>query len=306
MKFKSISWVMAGLLTALVSVNTWAGSVVCTPGVFSYSEGYSPSTVGNTVKLVNVNVSCVRDNTGTDGTVSYQVTFNNGINAGAGTQNKAINGALTLNYEFYKEATCVTKLEGLTTLNVVGQAAPSSPSSTPVVTPLTFYACIPPTQTAAVPSVSYTDTIVLSIAGSSSSSSVKYSNGADSITNSVSIIAPVTCTISTAPGTVDFGTYTSLGAAAVGSTSFAANCSNTLPYTMSLDNAFGVVAGLNYSVGLTANSAATTGTTTLASTGTGVAQTFYIKGNMASGQAGSCTGGCDALKTDTRVLTITY
>ena len=303
MKFKSISWLMAGLLTALVSVNAWAGAVTCTPGVFSYSTGYSPTTAGNTVTLVNVNVTCVRDSTGTDGTVSYQVTFNNGINAGAGTQNIAKNGSSPLNYEFYKEATCLTKLEGLTTLNVVGQAAPSSST---VVTPLTFYACIPPTQTAAVPSVSYTDTIALSIAGSSSSPSVKYSNGADSITNSVSIIAPVTCTISTAPGTVDFGTYTSLGASAVGSTSFAANCSNTLPYTMSLDNAFGVVAGLNYSVGLTANSGATTGTTTLASTGTGVAQTFYIKGNMASGQAGSCTGGCDALKTDTRTLTITY
>ena len=304
MKFKSI-WVMAGLLTALVSVNAWAagGAVVCTPGVFSYSTGYSPSTVGNTVTLVNVNVTCARNTTGTDGTVSYQVTFNNGINAGAGTQNKAKNGLLTLNYEFYKEVTCLTKLEGATTLNVVGQLAASGSN---IVTPLTFYACITPTQTATAPSISYTDTITLSIAGSSSSNSVTYSSGANSITNSVSIIAPVTCTISTAPGTVAFGTYTSLGAAAVGSTSFAANCSNTLPYTMSLDSVFGVVAGLNYFVGLTATSGATTGTPTLASTGTGVAQTFYIKGNMASGQAGSCTGGCGVLKTNTRVLTITY
>ena len=303
MKLKSISWLVAGLLTSLVSVNTWAagGSVVCTPGNFSYSTGYSPTAAVDTVTALSFDVSCVRNTTGTDGTVTYAVAFNNGTQPVV-TQNQAKNGVNPLNYEFYKDAGCTIKLEGSTTISATTGVVPSG---TTTVTPNAFYACIPKLQTATAPSVSYTDTVTLSITGSSSSPSVSYSNGANG-TGSVNIIAPVTCTISTAPGTVAFGTYTSLGAAAVGSTSFAANCSNTLPYTMSLDNAFGVVAGLNYSVGLTANSGATTGTTTLASTGTGVAQTFYIKGNMASGQAGSCTGGCDALKTDTRTLTITY
>lgn len=302
MKLKSISWLVAGLLTSLVSVNTWAagGSVVCTPGNFSYSTGYSPTAAVDTVTALSFDVTCVRNSTGTDGTVTYAVAFNDGIHALV-AQNRAQNVTF-LNYEFYKDAGCTIKLEGATTISATtGVVA----SGTTTVTPNAFYACIPKLQTATAPSVSYTDTVTLSITGSSSSPSVSYSSGANG-TGSVNIIAPVTCAISTAPGVVGFGSYTSLGSAALGSTSFGANCSNTLPYTMSLDNAFGVVAGLNYSVGLTASSGATTGTLTLGSTGTGVQQTFYIKGNMAAGQAGSCTGGCGVLKTDTRVLTITY
>ena len=304
MKLKSISWLVAGLLTSLVSVNTWAaggGSVVCTPGNFSYSTGYSPTAAVDTVTALSFDVTCVRNTTGTDGTVTYAVAFNNGIHALA-LQNRAQN-VLFLNYEFYKDAACTVKLEGASTISVTtGVVA----SGTTTVTPNAFYACIPKLQTATAPSIAYTDTVALSITGTSSSPSVNFAPGADGA-GSVNIIAPVTCSISTAPGTVAFGSYTSLGSAALGSTSFGANCSNTLPYTMSLDNAFGVVAGLNYSVGLAASSGATTGTPSLTSTGTGIEQIFYIKGNMASGQAGSCAGGgCGSLQTDTRTLTITY
>ena len=73
---------------------------------------------------------------------------------------------------------------------------------------------------------------------------------------------------------------------------------------MALSATSGVVSGLNYSLGLNAiiNSG---GSSPLASTGTGADQTFYINGNMAAGQAGTCaTGTCSA--TNTHTLTITY
>lgn len=305
MKFKSLFCLMAGLLTAFASVNSWAGTVLCTPGIFTYQATYSPTATADNVTPVSVVVNCLRNTTGTDGTVTLNLAFNNGAQP-SGTQNIAKIGALTLNYEFYKEATCTTKLEDLVTLSSTPAAViAASGISTPVT--FNFFACVPKLQTATAPSSNYADTIQLTVTGVSSSPSVTYSSGSPSTTSSVTITAPPSCIISTGPGTVAFGSYSSLGAAAVGSTSFATNCANTLPYTMSLDNTFGVVAGLNYSLGLTANIGATTGTPTLSSTGTGVAQTFYIKGNMAAGQAGSCAlGGCSGVNTDTRTLILTY
>ena len=315
MNFKSISWVMAGLLTALVSVNTWAGSVVCTPGVFSYSEVYSTSTVGATVKQVNVNVTCVRDSTGTDGTVSYQVTFNNGINAGAGTQNKAFNGALTLNYEFYKDSAClpINKLEGTTTLDVVGQPATSvAKANSTVVTPLLFYACIPAGQTAAASSVTYSDTIILSIAGTSSSPSVSYSSGPASTTNSVSIIAPPVCSISTPPGNISLNYTAFQASSAKGNTLFRVTCSNGLAYTTKITDinntvlvTDAVAAGLNYSLGVSTTSGGTPVTSNpMTFTGTGNALDGYIIVTIPANQAGSCLGGCS--QTNTHYLTLEY
>lgn len=306
MKFKSISWIMAGLLTALVSVNTWAANpgATCTAGNFSYSTGYSPATTVDTVTQLNFDVTCVRNSTGSFIQVNYAVAFDNGIHALL-LQNRAQN-VLFLNYEFYKDSACTVtaKLQGTTTYT---GTTPLMDASLTYVIPNTFYACIPKTQTAVAPSKAYTDTVTLTITGSKVGTGAFDFVGVNG-SGSVNIIAPATCTISTPPGPVAFGTYTSMGAAAVGSTSYVVNCSNTLPYTMSLDSAFGVVAGLNYSVGLTANATATTGTPSLTPSGggTGIAQTFYIKGNMASGQAGSCAGGCGVVKTDPRVLTITY
>lgn len=303
MKFKSLSWLVVVLLSATASVNVWAqGAVTCTAGNVTAATGYSVPSPTTNVTQWNFDVTCVRNAQATSGTVTYAVAAGNGANA-TGLQNRARNAASFVNYEFYREATCTTKWEGANTIGATTVAMGPGISS---VTPNAFWLCIPALQTPTAPSVVYADTVALSITGTSSSNSINFVAGVNGVAT-VNIIAPVTCTISTAPGPVAFGTYTSLGAAAVGSTSFAANCSNTLPYTMSLGSAFGVVVGLNYSVGLTATVGATTGTPTLASTGTGVAQTFYIKGNMAAGQAGSCAGGaCGALRTDPRVLTITF
>src|SRR5689334_10725109 len=76
---------------------------------------------------------------------------------------------------------------------------------------------------------------------------------------------------------------------------YTVRCTNTLPYTMSLDAVSGTVVGLNYTLALSAASA----------TGNGAGQNYTINGSMVSGQGGTCAlGSCSG--TDARVLTITY
>ncbi len=104
------------------------------------------------------------------------------------------------------------------------------------------------------------------------------------------------CEVVAAPTDVAF-TYTSFqaGAATSSGGAFTVRCTNTLPYSMSLDAASGTVSGLNYTLNLSAASAA----------GTGAAQAYTVNGSMVSGQGGTCAlGSCSG--TDARVLTVTY
>ena len=104
------------------------------------------------------------------------------------------------------------------------------------------------------------------------------------------------CQITTAPTDVAF-TYTSFQPGnATASTTYGVQCTNSLPYTMALDaTATGIVAGLNYTLALSAPSG----------TGNGAAQSYTVNGTMVSGQAGTCAlGSCSG--TEARTLTITY
>ena len=104
------------------------------------------------------------------------------------------------------------------------------------------------------------------------------------------------CEITAGPADVAF-TYTSFQTTAATGTggAYSVRCTNTLPYSMSLDATSGTVSGLGYSLGLSAATA----------TGNGAAQSFGVTGSMVSGQAGTCaTASCSG--TDARVLTVTY
>jgi opacity protein-like surface antigen len=111
--------------------------------------------------------------------------------------------------------------------------------------------------------------------------------------------------------------YTSFQATnAQGSTNFNVRCTNNLPYSIALSNT-GLednAVSLNYTLNLSTASAHASGTngalTSLA--GTGSAQTYYVHGTIASGQAGNCAaftaGGCSngAATNRGKVITITY
>jgi hypothetical protein len=64
---------------------------------------------------------------------------------------------------------------------------------------------------------------------------------------------------------------------------------------MALDATSGTIVGLNYTLALSQASA----------TGNGVTQTYSVNGNIAGGQAGTCsTASCSG--SQTRTLTVTY
>ncbi len=114
----------------------------------------------------------------------------------------------------------------------------------------------------------------------------------------VTVSLTSSCSVTTAPTDVAF-TYTSFQAAAATATggAFAVRCTNSLPYSLTLDAASGSVIGLAYTLSLSAASA----------TGNGLAQNFSIGGGMISGQSGTCATTAACTGTDnTRVLTVTY
>jgi len=117
------------------------------------------------------------------------------------------------------------------------------------------------------------------------------------------------CTIA-AIADLNFGTYTAFGAASIPAptTSVALTCTRGLAATPTLafDAAFGVVAGLNYTVasGATTTTIGTNATPTAgAPNGTATTYAIAVSGAMPAGQAGTNSVG---VQTDIRTVTITY
>lgn len=126
---------------------------------------------------------------------------------------------------------------------------------------------------------------------------------ASTVTGNFNVTVNLTsaCEITAGPSDVAF-TYTSFQTGDATSTggAFSVRCTNTLPYTLSLDSTTGTVIGLNYSLSLSASSG----------TGAGLSAANYtVSGTMHSGQSGNCAtsptvGTCAG--SQARVLTITY
>jgi spore coat protein U-like protein len=104
------------------------------------------------------------------------------------------------------------------------------------------------------------------------------------------------CSITAAPTDVAF-TYASFQGAAAASSggAFSVRCTNSLPYTLSLDAAAGTVIGLNYTLALSA----------AGGTGNGAAQAYTVNGSMVASQGGTCAAATCA-GSQTRTLTVTY
>jgi spore coat protein U-like protein len=260
------------------------------------STGFSTAYTGPTGAVPNITqgtitFSCRRTLAGDP--TNLLLRGNNGTNAVAPPQNRAEIGATGnfLNYEGYRDSACATvwtNNSDATSIpfTLVGALNVWEPVN------LNFWGCVPLGQP--LPAAgTYTDTVTMQVRRAGAGT--VYGTG----TFTVSIVAPATCTLSTAPGNVNF-TYTSFSLApATASTTFGATCTNRLPYQMSLDAYNGTLLGLNYTLDI--NAAAPP----VASRGTGVAQTHTINGAIAAGQAGTCaTATCTGFQT--RTLTITY
>lgn len=137
----------------------------------------------------------------------------------------------------------------------------------------------------------------------------------------VTVALTSVCTITT-PAAVAF-TYTSFGAAAnaLGG-GFSITCTNSLPKAVTFTGTLGsgtagattatgnfTATNLNYILGISGAAGAVVtvaGSSTVAAAGTGAAESYFVNGTMAAGQAGTCaTTICNDTITGT-TLTVTF
>jgi len=276
---KAIVW--AAALAVFAFENSAQARVNCTISSLGFSTAYGSSL---NVTASSFTVTCTHVS-GAKNTAKYQVGVSNGLQP-SGTQNRAASGANFLNYNLTSDAACLTPWKGTAYIPAAAYTTPALALGASDIKTYSFYGCVPAGQT--VPAAgTYTDTVTMSFVPGGGG----FTNG----TFPVSITAPATCTLSTPPGSVTFN-YTSFSATSVlASTTFAATCTNKLPYTMALDATSGTISGVIYTLALSAPAAV----------GTGVAQTFSINGSMAAGQGGTCTAAT-CTGSQVRTLTITY
>ncbi len=296
---KYLLWL--GILFSILFANVVQAAVFCSVTSPGFSTAYVTANTTTNVTATSFSVTCTKDAAGrrATSTVSYQVTAGNGLNA-TGTQNRANKLTSFINYSVSTVPTCATAWKGTTVLPTVAASFVMAMNTT-VTNTYTFYGCILPLQVATAPVGNYTDTVTMTIAraGGGGGGRVTYTSGSFPVT----IVAPATCTLTTPPTNLAFSYTAFRPTAALTSATYGVTCSTLLPYTMSLDTTIGVVTGLNYTLAL--NTVAAGGASPLASVGTGVAQSFFVNGSMAAGQAGTCTTAiCTGAQV--RTLTITY
>jgi Spore Coat Protein U domain len=301
--FQSKIAVWLGILFSLFFAHVAQAAVFCSVTSPGFSTAYVTSNTATNVTATSFSVTCTKDAAGrrATSTISYQVTAGNGLHV-LGTQNRAAKLTAFINYSVATDAACITPWKGVTALPTIAASFVMAMNTT-VTNTYTFYGCIPPLQVATAPAGNYTDTVAMTIAraGAGGGGRVTYTSG----TFPVTIVAPATCTLTTPPTNLAFAYTAFRPTAAVASASYGVTCSTLLPYTMALDATVGVLTGLNYTLAL--STAATGGASPLASVGTGIAQSFFVNGSMAAGQAGTCASTAAACTgAQVRTLTITY
>jgi spore coat protein U-like protein len=259
----------------------------------NYTQVYS--SLANSSTALSVQVRCGKAGGGAGKTINYTVTPSNGLNA-SGSQNRASFSGQFINYDFYTDSACTIPWSGSGTIVLPGGGGSNQTQT------LNYYGCVPASQPVLPAAGTYADTVTMTLAVPDPAVTI---TGANPRSFTVGVTVNATCTLSTPPGSVNFGTYTAFqGSASTANTTFRTTCTTSTPYTMSLDTTGGVVSGLNYSLLL--NTTGSGGTHPLGPvSGTGVPQTFYINGTMPANQAGTCpTGICAG--TNTHTLTISY
>jgi len=289
MKLKFIQLLAAA---ALLLPAAWArAAITCSVSSPGFTTSYDPAAAAQTIVQTQLTVTCTRNLAGDPTTLSYSVGVSNGLYFSAGSNRaKLTTGANYVGYDLYTDSLCANLWRTTPSAKRLPTAPPGTMTLSgfiPTAVNISYWGCIPAGQTGQ-PAGTYTDTIPMTLYSGTTNTALATGSVP------VSIFMSGTCSISTAPGSIIFN-YTSFGPTVNASTTFAATCTNTMPYTMALDATSGTLLGLNYTLALSASSA----------TGTGVAQTYTINGAMAAGQVGTCAlGACSA--SQARTLTISY
>lgn len=260
---------------------------------FAYVANTGTASATN-VQQGSVSVTCTRTSSG-DST-SLTLAVNNGL-YGSNVQLSAGGTNYQVSYALYRDSSCSSGWDS----NPPTRLSATLPAAlnTPVTAVFSYWACKTTAQAlTSYPAGLYTDRVDLTLRTGNTSLATGSIN--------VSLYAPALCTLGSGPANLSFSYAAFAPTAAFAGTSFRANCTNLLPYTMTLSPAVGVVAGLRYSLGLSlsqAGTAANTGPASLSAQGTAVGfATHYINGAMPEGQPGQSGPVVPQIHT----LTITY
>jgi spore coat protein U-like protein len=274
---------------------------------FVYFSGTSSTDPRNVSQNV-VTVTCTRTNNNV-GERTMVLTANSGLHPVTAVVNGAISGSNTTNvirYNLYRAAPTAGGCSltfGNTATTQIAQTFILPPNAPETLT-FTYWGCISSQAIASFPEGLYTDVVGLTLSNPGLTPSASNTN-VQAI--SVNIYAPAKCGV-TGLSNITFAYTAFQTSPSFQFTQFNANCTNTLPYTLSLvanGASSGVVAGLRYQLGLsdTVGSASNVGPTSISRAGDATGTRVHtINGVMDAGQAG--TAGAPVPQPHT--LTITY
>jgi spore coat protein U-like protein len=281
-------------LAAAAGIHTSAQSAItCSVSATNINASYVPTNAAALLVTGSYTVNCMRA-AGDAGSISYDLSANNGANPTTGSNNRIRLGTSTFyyNYELYRSATISNanrwqiannrRFTGVITFTGTALNATSGAQ--------TFWLNILP-QTED-PAGTYTDTVTMTLA-----ENVAGSPFLNSGTFDVNITTDKRCVFTSTPATLDFN-YTSFQNTVSNATpsAFQVRCTRNATYSVALDATSGTLLGLNYNLTLT---------TPASLVGNSANQNFSVSGNIPANQVGTCnTGTCTA--TQARTLTITY
>lgn len=265
------------------------------PVAFAYVANTGAASAIN-VQQGSVSVSCTRTASSDATTVTLAVTdglYKGNVQLSSGGTNYRVS------YGLYKDSSCIS--DWSVNPNTRLSATLPATLNTPATVTFSYWACKTTAQAlTSYPAGFYSDRADLTLYGGNSPAAVATAS------LHVGMYAPAVCTLSHGPGNITFN-YTAFSAsAAFAGTSFRANCTNLLPYTVAVSPSSGLVSGLSYSLGLSlsqSGSAANVGPASLSTQGTALGSaTHYINGSMPSAQPGQSGTVVPQIHT----LTITY
>jgi len=292
LKTKMMVWLTAVLLLCTGTVAQAAINCnISSPGANTNYEGVAVTAQSS------FSINCTRL-AADPGTAAYSLRPSNGLNPSGQTNNAAF-GANRLAYAHFKDSICTApwRASGNSSnafegdINFIGTALTATVNGS-------FWVCISGGLSYAAGV--YNDTVTMTLSYNNGTGNKLNASAND--THPISINTVPSCTISSAPGNLNFSYTAFQGTASTASTSFSTTCTTSLGYSMSVTAASGVASGVNY--GLNLNTSASGGSIPLGSVGTGALQTFYINGSAPAAQAGTCgASGCSASQSHSLIIT---
>lgn len=252
----------------------------------------------------SVNYTCTRTSNGTDGSpITMRLMASPGAYYAANTRH-AGNGANRVAYGLATTAAWGDGTPGLGnghTVSVPFQGGGSNTSSGTFAFTFSMAGALNP-----VSGLVYTDTVAITGVCTTAKNSPCTVVGS-SIPISITVIT--SCSITSAPGTLNLAYASFQSAAGAGNAPFAAQCSNGGPFRMSVSPTNGTLLGVAYSLRLgtsAGNPTDISSTTTYNLNGTGSPVTYYINATAAPGQVGTCAGGTCQATSPPHTLQIEY